>query len=204
MAKENKVTELEKILTSKTYATMASSSNVTCYNSLGKFVDKMGNGTGMAVYKNQYLYYGSWKNGKRHGVGYYIASNKSGENIITYIYAGKWENGYPNGKGTVSYTITKKKSIIYRTITTGNFKNGYEHGKLHIKKYDKNNYGNKTVYLNYTAKNGVLQYLKDKNGKILKTSTGDMIIGYYYVGNKKSEVVATNKTLVWKVNGLGL
>ena len=73
-----------------------------------------------------------------------------------------------------------------------------------INKYDKANYGKKTVKLTYTAKNGVIQYLKDKNGKVQKTSTGDSIIGYYYVGNKKSEAVATKKTLIWKVNGLGI
>ncbi|MBE5935784.1 MAG: hypothetical protein E7262_08350 [Lachnospiraceae bacterium] len=202
MAENNNILELEKCLNTKTYKTMATVNNVTYYNALGKFVDRQISGLGLAVYKNQYLYYGNWKNGKKHGRGHYIASTKKDGKIITYIYSGSWLNDYPNGKGIVQYSIKKKGKVIYKTVTSGSFVHGYENGKMKISKYDKANYGNKTVTLNYTAKNGVLQYIKDKKGKIQKTSSGDKIIGYYYVGNKKSEVVATKKTLIWKVNGL--
>ena len=204
MSKKNDFGEIEKLLISNTYSTMATSSNVTYYNSLGKFVDKVTKGKALAVYKNKYMYYGDWQNGKKHGAGYYIASTKAGKRTTTYVYAGAWKNGYPQGKGTVIYTVKNGKSMIYKTVTTGTFLKGYEHGSMIISKYDKANYGKKIVQLKYNVKNGVVEYLKDKKGKVQKTSAGDNIIGYYYVGNKKSEVVATKKPLLWKVNGLGL
>ena len=204
MKTKNNFNDIEKMLISNTYSTMASSSDVTYYNALGKFVDKMSNGMGIAVYKNKYMYYGNWKNGKRHGAGYYIASTKADDKITTYVYAGTWVNGYPTGKGTVNYYVKNKKGIVYKTITTGTFLNGYEHGKMSITKIDKANYGNKILKLNYTTNNGVVEYLKDNKGKVQKTSAGDNIIGYYYVNGKKSEAVATKKKLIWKVNGLGI
>ena len=199
--KTKNVSEVEKILNTKNHASIASSSSVTYYDSKGRFVNKPINGMILAVYKNLYIYFGNWKNGKRQGSGYYMASSKSKDNVITYIYAGKWANNYPNGKGIISYSIKKNGILKYKTLTTGNFKNGYENGKMIITKYDKANYGKKTLTLSYTAKNGVLQYLKEK-GKVKKTSAGEKIIGHYYLGKEKKEVVATKKNLVWKVQGL--
>ena len=202
VASSRAYTNLEKMLVSNNYVTMSSSARVTYYNSLGKFADIISQGTGLAVYKNQYLYYGKWKNGLKHGYGYYMACSESDDKVITYIYQGNWAKGFPSGKGKITYTVKESGEIIYQTVTSGTFKAGYEHGKMKITKYDKSEYDDDKVVLNYTAKNGVPQYLKDSKGKVRQTSTGDKIIGYYYIGKEKKEVVTTNSKLIWRVQGL--
>ena len=90
-------------------------------------------GMGVAVYPDQFYYYGSWENGHRAGSGkwFYLTESQAG------LYVGEWANDKPNGAGSI-YTKNIRDlsdsgdgSTAISTTTQTTFKDGLYSGQVH-------------------------------------------------------------------------
>ena len=97
----------------------------------GYFYYDDGGTEGLAVYANNFYYFGQWKNGERSGNGLWIKAVFENESIrVSYFYEGEWSNDMPNGKGRIT-EVNKKEEGRRRSILTereGSFLNGLYDG----------------------------------------------------------------------------
>ena len=92
----------------------------------------------VAVYADQYYYYGGWSNGTRTGHGVWMRA-VYGDDTRTarYLYDGEWANDAPNGSGMITETNDLSKVELdadhtYPTDITvaGGFKDGMYDGAI--------------------------------------------------------------------------
>ena len=115
----------------------------------------------MIIWENGDFYSGGWKNGKRHGEGFYLWQNGK-------CYQGDWDNGKMSGKGVEYRNIREKFKY------DGEFKNNKWNGTGIL--YDKN--GRKEYEGEFKDK------LLHGNG-ILFLANGNIYIGGFENGNRK-------------------
>lgn len=205
--KEKKIDKVKKTILKYDFKSIAGCNRITYYTDKGMYVEQLNSGMGIAVYRNRYIYYGEWKEGKKSGLGFFFAINKDKDIVETYMYQGEWLNDYPNGKGKVVYENYKDGTLKYKTTTQGSYENGLENGSMKLIKNGSSVEAGE-LYMKYTAVKGEPVILKE-NGKMKKSADGSFVIGYYYDCNgKKREISAilsngdNPKKVYWRVNGL--
>lgn len=196
------ISGLIKCVLDDEFKSVIANSQVTYYTQQSGFVSEISDGEGMAVYNNGYLYYGSFKDGKRSGSGIFAAVAKDDEGKIKYnYYKGDWSGDLPNGKGTIFYAQEYGTPDIAVSITTGTFKNGYENG---VMTRSKTVAGKKWGKMEYKVKDGVPQPLKDGKGNVVKNKDNLPVLGYHYFNNKPTYVITIVEGSLFGVEGLGL
>lgn len=138
----------------------------------GYFCYDAGNGNVLAIYPDNFYYFGQWQNGQRSGHGIWIQAVFD-EDIGTesYIYEGSWENDLPNGKGIITQHSTNYDGLGYDRVNefSGSFSDGFYDGTfLHVLRYADGNILSGAL----SAINGVLQPVE---GSTVYEG------GYYYV-----------------------
>lgn len=122
-----------------------------------------GGAAGLAVYPNDFYYYGAWENGRRSGHGLWLravyAADSSEE---SYLYDGEWADDAPNGAGTILRVRNQEKiemepgyTTSVRTEVTGSFANWLYHGEIHEVWYM--NDGETHIWTPITAVDGIYQ-----------------------------------------------
>lgn len=78
------------------------------YRTLSESVDRLpivyegDPSTAVAVYANDYYYYGDWQNDQRSGHGLWICAVSDSEDFNYVMYDGYWSDDYPNGEGLIN------------------------------------------------------------------------------------------------------
>lgn len=129
----------------------------------GFFRYDAGNGVVLAVYPENFYYFGQWQNGQRSGHGMWIRAVFDDDSAMeSYIYDGSWENDSPNGLGNITQENDATKLVDRSAILTeisGSFSNGLFDGAiievLHV------NVGNTYVSSTINAINGIFQPLEN-------------------------------------------
>lgn len=135
----------------------------------GPYYYDHGDNSGLAVYPDDFYYFGQWENGLRSGQGLWIrAVFEDDSELESYTYEGTWANDRPNGEGHIIINRYPNKiqlepgsTTSVRTETTGTFADGLYHGTI----YEVWNMsdGSTHVWSPITAVNGVYQVI-EKNG----------------------------------------
>jgi hypothetical protein len=172
-----------------------------------------GVGTAVAVYPDQFYYYGQWTNGQRNGEGLWLrAAYDSDSNMESYQFTGTWENDLPNGAGKIVVNKDASKirletgsSTSVCTETDGSFKAGLFDGV--IQETWQMNTGNVHVW-NITAVDGVYQPMENIPSEVMsreyyqeKLSKGEYIVAF---DENNPETDLWNDGGVHTVSGLGL
>lgn len=94
-------------------------------------------GTVLAVYPDNYYYFGQWSNHQRSGQGLWIRVVFDDERDL-YTYQGSWANDLPNGEGEIvsakdaaKLDLEQGYTTSVRTEISGTFKDGLYHGTIH-------------------------------------------------------------------------
>lgn len=89
----------------------------------------------IAVYPNDYYYFGSMEEGQRSGHGRWLCAYFDGDSSMeNYLFEGEWEDDLPNGLGTLILNFKEERSapegsiFSIQTSITGGFHNGLYHG----------------------------------------------------------------------------
>lgn len=125
-------------------------------------------GTGLAVYPDNFCYYGQWENGLRSGQGTWIcAVYEDDSDMESYIYEGSWQNDLPNGEGYIvrsRYPYKIKLEPGYttsvRTEISGTFADGLYHGTIY-EVWNMNN-GDIHQWTPITAVKGIYQVIEQR------------------------------------------
>lgn len=88
----------------------------------GDVKDNEMNGYGVMIQKNGIRYAGGWKNGKYHGFGKILFTDKD------IYFEGEFYNGERRGQGTM-FSGGKLDGVCTTFFYTGNYKNNVYHGK---------------------------------------------------------------------------
>lgn len=122
--------------------------------------------TALAVYADNYYYYGDWQSDQRSGHGLWICAVSDSEDFNYVMYDGSWSNDYPNGEGTITRERFADKIQLEPGYTTGvkvkikgTFSNGLYHGI--INEVWGMNDGGTHVWTPITAVDGVLQAMEN-------------------------------------------
>ncbi len=189
------------ILTGDDFSDASAISEVTYYTEENGFINSISAGKGLAVYKNGYVYYGEFKNGKREGNGVLMAASNEDDNIKYNLYKGEWSNDLPEGKGSIIYVENFSTDDMAMSATAGTFKAGYEDGKM---SRNKTVAGTKWGTMEYSVKQGVPVPLRDYKGQIVTNKDGKEVLGYHYFNDKQTHVVTIVEGSLFGVEGLGL
>ena len=138
----------------------------------GYFCFDGGDGMVIAVYPNDYYYYGGWDNGMRSGSGLWIrAVYKEDSGWESESYEGMWELDRPNGEGTIlsimyedSLQLEPGETTSIRTEIRGTFLNGLYHGTIYETWYM--NDGDVHTWTPITAIDGIYQPLSSVPAEI--------------------------------------
>lgn len=95
--------------------------------------------TALAVYPDNFYYYGEWENGLRSGRGLWIRAKFDAEDDDeSYIYEGEWADDLPNGEGTIirnrypeKIHLEPGRTTSIHTEVKGTFSNGLYHGTIY-------------------------------------------------------------------------
>ena len=149
------------------------------YRALSESVDRLpmvyeGDlGTTVAVYANDYYYYGDWQNDQRSGHGLWICAVSDSEDFDYVMYDGSWSDDYPNGEGLITREWFADKiqaepegSAAVKTEIKGTFANGLYHGS--INEIWEMNDGDILVWTPITAVDGVYQAMKNPPAEIME------------------------------------
>ena len=149
------------------------------YRALSESVDRLpmvyeGDlGTTVAVYANDYYYYGDWQNDQRSGHGLWICAVSDSEDFDYVMYDGSWSDDYPNGEGLITREWFADKiqaepggSTAVKTEIKGTFANGLYHGS--INEIWEMNDGDILVWTPITAVDGVYQAMKNPPAEIME------------------------------------
>lgn len=98
-----------------------------------------GDGSGLAVYPNNFYYFGQWENGVRSGQGLWIrAAFEDDSDVESYTYEGAWADDRPNGEGHIvrnrypdKIQVEMNHTTSVRTEVTGTFADGLYHGTIY-------------------------------------------------------------------------
>ena len=131
-----------------------------------------GDGSGLAVYPDNFYYCGQWKDGLRSGRGIWIqAVFENGSDLESYIYEGLWADDRPNGEGHIVSNRHQDKiqlesghTTSVKTEITGSFTDGLYHGTIY-EVWNMNN-GGIHVWSPITAVNGVYQPIQNVPNEI--------------------------------------
>lgn len=130
-----------------------------------------GDGSGLAVYPNNFYYFGQWESGVRSGQGLWIcAAFEDDSDVESYTYEGAWADERPNGEGRIVWNRYPDKIQVepgyttgVRSEDTGTFADGLYHGTIH-EVWNMND-GGVHVWTPITAVNGVYQVVEEKSGR---------------------------------------
>lgn len=157
--------------------------------------------TAVAVYPEQYYYYGDWKNGQRSGQGLWIrAAYDADDDSESYTYRGAWVNDLPNGSGTIENFRDVSKiqlepgySTGVHTVIEGNFTDGLYDGQIYETWYM--NTGDTHVWTPITAIGGVYQPMQNISAEITSREyyQEEIANGEYIVALDQNE----NSTELW-------
>lgn len=142
------------------------------YRTLSESVDRLpivyegDPSTAVAVYANDYYYYGDWQNDQRSGHGLWICAVSDSEDFDYVMYDGSWSDDYPNGEGLITHEWFADKiqaepgeTTSVKTEIKGTFANGLYHGA--INEIWEMNDGDILVWTPITAVDGVYQAMKN-------------------------------------------
>jgi hypothetical protein len=126
-----------------------------------------GDGSGIAVYPNNFYYFGQWENGVRSGQGLWIcAAFEDDSDVESYTYEGAWADDRPNGEGHIVWNRYPEKIQVepnhttsVKTEVTGAFTNGLYHGTIY-ETWNMND-GSILVWSPIIAVNGVYQPMQN-------------------------------------------
>jgi len=132
-----------------------------------------GSDVGLAVYPDNFYYYGQWKDGVRSGHGMWIrAAFDIDDDDESCIYEGAWANDMPNGEGTITRARYPEKIELEPGHTTsilteikGTFSDGLYNGTI----YETWNMNDGSIH-HWTpiiAANGVYQAIEEKDGYVI-------------------------------------
>ena len=153
-----------------------------------------GDGTYLQVTKDDYVYYGNMKDGKRSGDnGIWLHVSGNGHR---YRFKGTWEDGYPNGPGEEREIASDNSEWV----KSGSWSKGLENGKMRIEHIDDFR-GSRIFY--YSVSHGmpevierindgnshcVLAYIDDEKKEAFGyRDESDFPIGIPYLGLKLGE-----------------
>lgn len=142
------------------------------YRTLSESVDRLpivyegDPSTAVAVYANDYYYYGDWQNDQRSGHGLWICAVSDSEDFDYVMYDGSWSDDYPNGEGLITHEWFADKiqaepegATGVKTEIKGTFANGLYHGS--INEIWEMNSGDIHVWTPITAVDGVYQAMRN-------------------------------------------
>lgn len=122
------------------------------------------NDPGLAVYPNNFYYFGQWKNDLRSGQGLWI--HVVSEELESYIYEGTWANDRPNGEGHIIQKWDPNQVQVepghitgIKIEVTGTFSDGLYHGTIYEVWHM--NDGSVLVWSPITAANGIYQPMQN-------------------------------------------
>ena len=164
----------------------------------GCIIGNCTSGSGVYIYNNGAMYFGTFQNGKRHGFGkldfkggnLYVGEFQNGNyhGLGTYVwseynyYMGEYQNGKYHGKGVMYYNKDR--------YDAGNWENGKLTTKTNI--YNKTNVYNNTTINDYTKKNttGFNSFSSSERNTIQECNGDAKCVGSYfnslYESNEKS------------------
>lgn len=132
-----------------------------------------GDGSGLAVYPENFYYYGQLEDGLRSGHGLWIrAVFEDGNDSESYIYEGTWANDRPNGEGCIvrnrypdQIQVEPGTTTSVKTEVTGTFVDGLYHGTI----YEVWNMtdGSIHVWSPITAVDGIYQAIEENGDRII-------------------------------------
>lgn len=130
-------------------------------------------GIGLAVYPNNFYYYGQWENGKRNGQGTWVcAVYEDGSDMESYVYEGAWRNNLPNGKGCIvrnrypdKIQLEPGHTTSVCTEITGTFSDGLYHGTIY-EVWNMND-GGIHQWTPITAVNGIYQVIEYEGDRMI-------------------------------------
>lgn len=196
------VKESVELILSDDFDKASKNAEATYYIGDKGFVDSISFGTGMAIYNNGYVYYGSFANGKRSGTGLFMAAQEDETVGIKYsVFKGTWSNGLPNGSGSVTYVEGYGTDKVSTSVTSGTYADGYEDGTMSRSKTVE---GTKWGVMEYNVSKGVPQAMKDGAGKEATNKNGKRILGYHYFNGKPTHIVTIVEGALFGIDGLGL
>ena len=181
------------------------------YRALSESVDRLpmvyeGDlGTTVAVYANDYYYYGDWQNDQRSGHGLWICAVSDSEDFDYVMYDGSWSDDYPNGEGLITREWFADKiqaepegSTAVKTEIKGTFANGLYHGS--INEISEMNDGDILVWTPITAVDGVYQAMKNPPAEIMERDYARewIVEGKYLVAIDENN----NGTDLWSDDGV--
>ena len=181
------ISEIEKLMRDKYFQENIVQDEPVYYSQLGEGL--ISTGSILIIYDDKSIYSGGIKKGMRTGMGVYFMLSDSNKDKGIYYYEGEWKDDLPNGNGktVVKNNISGDNSEgLEEILTTGNYKNGLEHGWFN-KRFYYNEKEKESVY--YRAKDGIPTPIKGEDGKTLKEEeTGKYAVGEIYIKD-----VATGK-----------
>ena len=142
------------------------------YRTLSESVDRLpivyegDPSTAVAVYANDYYYYGDLQNDQRSGHGLWICAVSDSEDFNYVMYDGYWSDDYPNGEGLITrerfadkIQVEPGETTSVKTEIKGTFANGLYHGS--INEIWEMNSGDIHVWTPITAVDGVYQAMRN-------------------------------------------
>lgn len=173
------------------------SKNVLYY---GEVKDGMPHGKGTMTWYQTKSYAGDWVNGKRNGLGKYVANSTSDRKETKITYDGAWKNDQKVGNGALFTRVTDfDGEVEYHKIQFGTFANdrfaaGYS--VAHSEKDPVYSFNYKDANLNLQIM-GTNVNMKDawKNGKFttIQYMKGDVAKHYAVKFNENPSLVKQNK-----------
>lgn len=132
-----------------------------------------GTGMGLAVYPDNFYYYGQWQDGLRSGHGVWVqAVFDEDDTRESYLFEGEWANDAPNGEGKITQVHYPEKihpepghtTGIYSEIS-GTFTDGLFDGTIY--EIWNMNDESRHQWTPITAVNGVYQAVDESDGKAI-------------------------------------
>lgn len=130
-------------------------------------------GTGLAVYPDNFYYYGQWESGQRSGQGTWVrAVYEDDSDMESYVYEGAWRNDLPNGEGYIvrnrypeKIQLEPGRTTSVRTEITGTFSDGLYHGTIYEVWHM--NDGGVHRWTPITAVNGIYQIIRQEGDRMI-------------------------------------
>lgn len=154
----------------------------------------------LAVYRDNFYYFGEWLNDQRSGNGRWYKAVFDGD-VDIYMYQGEWANDLPNGSGEiVRQRDATKVQVEAGHITSirreicGSFSDGLYDGIINIVEYESN--GETHIWENIISVDGIYQPMTDVPNEVMalegyydkNIAQGMYLVASTYEGGSRSDL----------------